>query len=420
MLDKDFLKKLTILYVEDEDIAREQFGKQLKRLFKNVILGCNGEDGYNKFQEAKSSSEPIDLILSDINMPKMNGLEMLEKIREIDEDVPVMYTTARTEIEYIQRAIELNVHHYALKPINLDDIIIRIQKVCEKQYYQMVINSKNNELKNYLTIINSVAAILKINEEGEITFINNLLCELFNQEKEDLVGKNFTSLFHSDVPSTFSDEILTKVSNNETWKGDIKYEDHSKEAFFIRSTIFKLVKDDGVDEYISIGFLSTQEVEKQREFRKNVLVSISNKSKEASKTKNDVESLRLENKRLQERYDFFNTEIDKYKDKIALHKNQIDYYEKKLSLKDEDSEKKVALRNQVKTDLENSLEKVKREKRMLSTQNSKLEEESLENIKELEKLKHTINQKDKRLEAISEILEHRESQIRKLDPDLLT
>ena len=142
MINKEFLKKLTILYVEDEEVAREQCAKSLRRLFKNVVLAINGEDGYNKFKESQSSTEPISLILSDINMPKMNGLEMLEKIREVDENVPVMYTTARTETEYLQRAIELNVHHYALKPINLEDIVLRIQRVCEKQYFQTVIDAK--------------------------------------------------------------------------------------------------------------------------------------------------------------------------------------------------------------------------------------------------------------------------------------
>jgi len=418
MINKEFLKKLTILYVEDEDLAREQFGKSLRRLFKNVILGVNGEDGYNKFKEAKESSQPVDLILSDINMPKMNGLEMLEAIRKIDENVPVMYTTARTEIEYIQRAIELNVHHYALKPINLDDIIIRIQKVCEKQYFQMVIDSKNNELENYLSIINNVAAIYKINEKNEITFINTLLCDLFNKTKEDLIGKKFSSLFHPQTPKEFQEDILETVSKDETWSGDIKYENEQEEIFYIRSTMFKLVQEDGY-EYINIGFLSTQEVEKQRKFHKNVLMSISNKNKEASKSKNELESLIDENKKLKENSQLLNEQFKKYQERISFLKNQIKHYEKEFALVDEKIEKRMAMRNQVKDSLKEELDKFKKENRLFVTKNEQLEISAMDNLKEIEKLKNTIVQKEKRIDAVSDILEHRESQIRKLNPDLL-
>ena len=321
MINTDFLKKLTILYVEDEDIAREQLGKSLRRLFKNVILASNGEDGYNKFHEERLAGRAIDLILSDISMPKLNGLEMLEKIREIDENVPVMYTTARTEIEYIQKAIELNVHHYALKPINLDDIIMRIQKVCEKQYFQMIIDSKNSELKNYLSVINNVAAIFRINEKGEITFINDLLCELFNQEESSLLGKSFTSLFHNDVAKTTSEQIWSKISNDETWNGDIKFKNNEDEPFFIRSSIFKLMRDDSL-EYISIGFISTKEIEKQREFHKNVLLSITSKNKEAYKSKNELEAMSVENNKLKEKVNKIGSETKIINDQLLLLKKK--------------------------------------------------------------------------------------------------
>ncbi len=418
MINNDFLKQLTILYVEDEDIAREQFAKSLRRLFKNVILGVNGEDGYNKFQEARLASQNIDLILSDINMPKMNGLEMLEKIREVDENVPVMYTTARTETEYLQRAIELNVHHYALKPINLEDIVLRIQRVCEKQYFQTVIDAKNNELKNYLTIINNVAAIFKINDQGEITFINDLSCDLFKEEKKSLIGKNFKELFHPQLLKDFTQEMWKTITDDKTWNGDIRYENHLKESFYIRSTIFKLVQDNGV-EYISIGFLSTQDVEKKREFHKNVILSISNKNKEVSKSKNELENLYEENKILKENSHIFSENIKKYQEKISFLKNQIKHNEKELASVDERIEKKIAMRKDAKDSLSLEVSNLKKDNRLLLTKNDELEISGMNNFKEIERLKNEIVQKEKRIEAISDILEHRESQLRKLDPDTL-
>jgi len=419
MLNNEFLKQLTILYVEDDDIAREQFAKSLRRLFKTVILGVNGEDGYNKFQVARLESQTIDLILSDINMPKMNGIEMLEKIRELDENIPVMYTTARTETEYLQKAIELHVHHYAFKPINLEDIVSRIQRVCEKQYFQTVIDSKNNELKNYLTIINNVAAIFKINEKGEITFINDLLCDLFSEKKESLMGRNFKELLHPEGLKDSTEEMWNTITTDKTWNGDIRYENHLKESFYIRSTVFKIVQDNGI-EYISIGFLSTQEVEKKREFRKNIILSISNKNKEVSKSKNELEGLYEENRILKENSHIFNENIKKYQEKISFLKNQIKYNEKELASVDERIEKKIAMRQDAKDSLALEVTKLKTDNRLLLTKNDELEISDMNSLKEIEKLKDEIIQKEKRIEAISDILEHRESQLRKLDPTTLT
>jgi len=417
MLNNGFLKKLTILYVEDDDVAREQFGKSLKRLFKNVILGCNGEDGYNKFQEAREQNIQIDLILSDINMPKMDGLAMLEKIRKTDENIPVMYTTARTEVEYMQKAIDLNVYHYAFKPINLDDIILRIQKVCEKQYYQMVIDSKNNELKNYLNIINNVAAILKFNENGEITFINDLFCELFEQEKDSLVGQSFTALFNKKVSSSVESGIWESITNNKTWNGDIKYDRQKDDSFFIRSTIFKQI-DDNSFEYVSIGFLSTDEVDKQRQFHKNVLQTISNKSIESSKFKNELESTYEENKKLKEENKIFNAKIKQYKNLAINLKGQVDTCQQGTVSNDTLTDKSTILRNN--KELKTSSDKIHKENKLLSSQNLKLEEENSFVFKEIEKLKNLMNQKEKRIEVLEDILEHRESQIRKFDPSLLS
>ena len=74
MFNNEFLKKLSILYVEDDEMARNQLARTLNRLFKNVILANNGFDGLEKYIKAKKDGIKIDLILSDVNMPKLNGL----------------------------------------------------------------------------------------------------------------------------------------------------------------------------------------------------------------------------------------------------------------------------------------------------------------------------------------------------------
>lgn len=147
MFDKTFLKNLTVLFVEDEQLAREKLAKLLDKVFKNVIICENGQEGLDKFTTRFNSNEKIDLIISDINMPIMNGLEMLEKIRDLDKEVPLIYTTARSESENILKAVSLNVSHYILKPIDSEDLLKKVYEICEKQYVEKKLEETKTELE---------------------------------------------------------------------------------------------------------------------------------------------------------------------------------------------------------------------------------------------------------------------------------
>ena len=83
------LKTITILYVEDEDMMRANLAILLGRKIRTVELAANGQEGVEKFQQCNP-----DLIITDLEMPVMNGLEMIERIREINRDVPIIILTA--------------------------------------------------------------------------------------------------------------------------------------------------------------------------------------------------------------------------------------------------------------------------------------------------------------------------------------
>jgi len=340
MFNQDFLKNLTILYVEDDEIARIKLSKILKRFFKDVLLAANGLEGYILFQEQQIANKAIDLILSDINMPKMNGIEMLESIRELDTEVPIIYTTARSESEYLLRAIELNVNHYVLKPIDTEDIINRIQEVCEKKYYQNMISSKNNELELYMGVIDNVATVIKMNDQKKITFVNSLLLEILSYEKDEILNKNIEQFMHKDTSKNLINEIWEAVNKGKTWHSDIKYEDKNGESCFINSTIFKIINDDGF-EYMYIGFLSTEDVSKQREFKKKIINSYQEYKKtnfDASKKIEDLESLLHEKDDIQK---YLNNTLEQLKIKNQQLLKQIDFSEKELTEKNTNHDKSI-------------------------------------------------------------------------------
>mgnify|MGYP005992231837 FL=1 len=100
----------------------------------------------------------IDIIITDLSMPIMNGLEMIEEIKKINDNIPTLITTAHQEISYLKKAIELNVTSYILKPIDIRDIITTVSKAMEPIKLREELIAKNEEL---ITLNNSLEDKIK-------------------------------------------------------------------------------------------------------------------------------------------------------------------------------------------------------------------------------------------------------------------
>ncbi len=106
------MKNITVLYVEDDEIARENGIEYLENYFDTIYDASNAIDALSLYNTHKP-----DIIITDINMPKINGLEFVKKIREKDDTTQVIITTAYSDKEYLFQAIELKLIKYLVKPI---------------------------------------------------------------------------------------------------------------------------------------------------------------------------------------------------------------------------------------------------------------------------------------------------------------
>ncbi|MCD4668431.1 MAG: response regulator [Sulfurimonas sp.] len=106
-------KGVTLLYVEDEDELRNSVERYLHKIFDNVTTAANGQEGLKLYQK-----EQYDLVLTDIQMPFMNGLEMAKEIKLINPNQEIIIISAYSETAYFIDAIGLNVSGYIVKPIN--------------------------------------------------------------------------------------------------------------------------------------------------------------------------------------------------------------------------------------------------------------------------------------------------------------
>jgi len=131
MIDVKELKKLTqeftVLYVEDDKDIQDTMHNYLNKFFKNVSVADDGEAGLELY--CKGS---YDIVMTDLLMPKMGGIEMIEKIKEINEDQPILITTAHTDKEYMLAAIKAGVDGYIIKPFDYDQLNTELYKIANR------------------------------------------------------------------------------------------------------------------------------------------------------------------------------------------------------------------------------------------------------------------------------------------------
>ncbi len=111
--DQDYLKTLTVLYVEDDADTREQFSDFLRRPVGILITAEDGVAGLEAFKK-----HTPDIVVTDILMPRMDGLTMAKEILELVPTVPIIAVTAFEQTDYLLRAINIGIEKYVTKPVN--------------------------------------------------------------------------------------------------------------------------------------------------------------------------------------------------------------------------------------------------------------------------------------------------------------
>lgn len=122
----NYLENLTILYAEDDATVRKNVVAYLELLFKNILVANDGEEAFDIYYEQRP-----DIILTDIDMPKMSGIEFIKKVREHDNTTPAVILSAHTDTEYLLDAVELHVTKYILKPFVGDNFMKAIENIYE-------------------------------------------------------------------------------------------------------------------------------------------------------------------------------------------------------------------------------------------------------------------------------------------------
>ena len=230
-LDSKQLKSITILYVEDDLLVREQTEKILKKLFKKVYVAVDGKEGLELYKEFISN---IDVVITDINMPNINGLDMIKEINNLNKSIPTIVTTAHSDSHNLIKAIDINVDKYITKPIQVKELTVtivdlvltykrmnNIENLAKTLVQKTTLNDKENSeltdelefVKNqnrYLeSIVDNMVLNCKIDKNGNFLEVSNKLKVFF--EYSDIIGKSINILQSENCDQESFQKLMLKA-----------------------------------------------------------------------------------------------------------------------------------------------------------------------------------------------------------------
>ena len=170
-----YTSKLKLLYVEDDANTGAFFKTMMEDIFLELILVSNGEDAMKKLQ-----NNDIDLIITDINMPKMDGLEMIQVIRNENQQIPIIILSAHIKPEYFLKSIKLNIKGYLVKPLDIDDLFDILKEICLSIKLQDEIIQQNKTIEQdhkflQSVIDNSYESVMVIKEDYSVDLMNKAI-----------------------------------------------------------------------------------------------------------------------------------------------------------------------------------------------------------------------------------------------------
>ena len=207
----DRLKSVTILYVEDSKFLAKATLQSIEALFHKVYVAYDGRKGLELLELHKND---IDIIITDIVMPVLDGINMVELIRKRGYQVPVIVTTSYNDVLALEKVIELSIEGFLSKPLDMFELLKRVNTIVDSLFIKRELAAKKEMIDNDIISCET-------DEKGIITYVSKPFLKISGYSKGELIGKSHSMLRDPNQKSSVYEQMWSSIKSLRQWHGEL-------------------------------------------------------------------------------------------------------------------------------------------------------------------------------------------------------
>ncbi len=260
--EKDILENMTVLYVEDDDETRKGITDFLKFKVKKIHTAKDGKQGIELYKKAHP-----DIIITDIRMPGLSGIEMARRIKAINPDIPFVITTAHNDVEYLVESIDMGINQFLLKPVIGSKLVESLYKCMKNFSLEQQLVEIAGLLTEYKNAIDASCIVLKFDRKGQIIYVNDAYCQVSGYAREEILGKPFQQT--GDPDATYGNrerDMWGTIRDRRIWRNVLKCLRKDGTSYYMNATIVPISDSKyNIVEFMFIAYEVTELIEKEEE-----------------------------------------------------------------------------------------------------------------------------------------------------------
>lgn len=209
---------MSLLLVEDDDTAREVTAASLGHIFPFLRLyhASNGKEGLELYERHRP-----DIVLTDINMPILDGISMAQQILARDQNAHIIVISAHSEIPFLIKSIQLGIKQYVLKPLEHAPLFHAVSDCVKGVQLQRQLREQEQYIRLLSKVVEQNSSLIAIaGRDGKIIYANERYASFTGYRPEEILGRELRQLHFEGTTSEEYDELWSRITSGEEWRGE--------------------------------------------------------------------------------------------------------------------------------------------------------------------------------------------------------